>query len=262
MPLKSLSRLATLGLVITFSMLISSLAQADTSTDASTDPSLFKECPVSQDEPNAFALCATAKCWTVDTVAYCKCDALNEQSISLPFHYEENGEKKDVCDLLKAGIDNGFTVSTYATPRQMETDYDPKSENLGEPMAMYTCPNSEEAPAGYSAQCDGGFCFNSTQGKDFPGIGPVKDDEIICSCPAVPSPKAGFQIAGPWLCDPGDSNSDGTCCDSSFHDKLCSVKSVSSTGTELMVGAPLGVAKILSKKLDGKEPAINRCVFK
>ncbi|KZL15572.1 hypothetical protein [Pseudovibrio sp. Ad26] len=262
MPLKSVSRLATLWLVLAFPLLSIGAVNADTGTDASTDISLFKECPVSQDDPNTFALCATAKCWTVDTVAYCKCDVLNEQSISLPFHYEEGGEKKDVCDLLKAGIDNGFTVSTYATPRQMETDYDPDTEKLGPPMATYSCPNTDDAPAGYSAQCDGGFCFNSTQGKDFPGIGAVKEDEIICSCPSVPSPSAGFQMAGPWSCAPGDRNTDGTCCDKSFHDKLCSVKSVNSTGTELMVGAPLGVATLLSKKLDGKDPAINRCVFK
>ncbi|SDQ12421.1 hypothetical protein SAMN04515695_0037 [Pseudovibrio sp. Tun.PSC04-5.I4] len=56
--------------------------------------------------------------------------------------------------------------------------------------------------------------------------------------------------------------SDGKCCDKSFHDKLCSVKNVNSTGTGLMVDAPLGVAKLLSKKLDGQTPGINRCVFK
>ncbi len=258
MSLKSASQLATLCLALALPLIYSGSARAETNTD----PSLFKECPVSSDDSNTFALCATATCWTVDNVAYCKCDVMNEQSISLPFHYKENGEDKDVCDLLQAGVDNGFTVSTYATPRQMEADYDPETEKLGPPMAIYTCLNSEDTPAGYSAQCDGGLCFKSTQGQTFPGIGQLKEDEIICSCPAMPSPPMGFQIAGPWTCAPGERNANGQCCDKSFHDKLCSVKSVSSTGTQLMVGAPTGVGTILSKKLDGKVPALNRCEFK
>ncbi|MGI9273307.1 MAG: hypothetical protein ACR2PT_00430 [Endozoicomonas sp.] len=218
-------------------------------------------CPVSEGAPDTFALCATASCWTLDNVAYCKCDVMNEKSISLPFHYVEDGARKDVCDLLLEGVDNGFTVSTYATPRQIEADYKPVEEKLGPPLAIYTCTNSDDSPAGYSAQCDGGLCFTSTQGKDFPGIGPVADDEIICACPPVPSPPEGFQISGPWLCAPDDRNADGQCCDKAFHDRLCSVDKVTHTGTELVVGAPIGVDTLLSKKLDGSVPALNRCVF-
>lgn len=258
MSLKSAARLVTLWLVFAFPLSYIGSAQAETNTETI----VFKECSVSQGDPNTFALCATAKCWTVDNVAYCKCDVLNEQSISLPFRYQEDGEEKDVCDLLKAAVDNGFTISTYVTPRQLETDYDPDTEKLGPPMATYTCTNGEDAPAGYSAQSDGGLCFKSTQGQDFPGIGPVKENEIICSCPPIASPSVGFQISGPWLCAPGDRNSDGTCCGKSFHDEFCSVKSVNSTGTEVVVGAPLGVAALLSKKLYGETPDINRCVFK
>ncbi|SDQ12402.1 hypothetical protein [Pseudovibrio sp. Tun.PSC04-5.I4] len=67
---------------------------------------------------------------------------MNEQSISLPFHFKEDGEEEDVYDLLQAGVENGFTVSTYATPRQMEPDYDPTTEKLGPPLATYTAPTA------------------------------------------------------------------------------------------------------------------------
>ncbi|WP_310620848.1 hypothetical protein [Flexibacterium corallicola] len=251
-------RLVAAFLLLTFTLFSSEHVQAETGVGKR----IFKECPVSREEGNIFALCATATCWTLDNVAYCKCDIMKKQSISLPYHYEEGGEKKDVCDLLKTGVNNGFTVSTYATPRQMETEYNPAIEKLGPPMATYTCLNSDEEPAGYSAQCDGGLCFLSTQEQSFPGLGQLQENEIICSCPVVPSPSEGFQMAGPWLCSPGDSNTDGTCCDKSYHDKLCSVNSVKSTGTEIVVGAPIGVAAFLSKKLDGQFPGINQCRFK
>ncbi|WP_068316262.1 hypothetical protein [Polycladidibacter hongkongensis] len=224
--------------------------------------SLFKQCPITQDVPSTFALCATAECWTLDNVAYCKCDVKNEQSISLPFHFKANGDDQDICDLLEAGLDNGFTVSTYATPRQLEADYDPAKESMGPPLAIYTCRNNDTAPAGYSAQCDGGLCFTSTQGKTFPGLGSIGANEIVCSCPAIPSPKTGFQIAGPWICAPGDKNVNGQCCDKVFHDKFCQVQSISRTGTKIYVGAPPGVGTILSKLLDGKAPTLNHCAFR
>ena len=166
-------------------------------------------------DTNPFALCATATCWPLDSVAYCKCDVLNQQSISLPFHYRENGTEMDVCDLLLDGSGNGFTVSTYATPRQLEKDYRPKEERLGPPLALYTCPVSD-ATEGYSAQCDGGLCFTSTQGQEFPGFGQLEEDEIICSCPIVANSRNGFQMAGPWNCNPGNRNKNGRCCDESF----------------------------------------------
>ncbi|MEJ8574908.1 hypothetical protein [Microbaculum marinum] len=226
------------------------------------NPSAFKICPESPDDPNTFALCATAKCWTLDGVAYCKCDVLNEDSISLPFHFRAGGKRQDVCDLLKEGVENGFTISTYATPRQLEKDYKPAKEKLGRPLALYTCPGtSMGAEAGYSAQCDGGVCFKSTVGQDFPGLGHVKKDEIVCSCPPAAASPIGFQASGPWSCRPGAKNVNGRCCDQDYQERLCGVTSVSKTGTRIAVGAPTGVATVLSKLLDGKAPAINRCVF-
>lgn len=223
-------------------------------------PTAFQICPVTARDPDTFALCATAKCWTLDGVAYCKCDVLHEKSISLPFPYRDGG-KKNICSLLKDGIDNGFTVSTYATPRQLETDYKPAKEKLGPPLAIYTCPGINRGSSGYSAQCDGGVCFASTRGQDFPGLGHIEKDEIVCSCPPVPSPPTGFQISGPWTCKPGARNVNGRCCDQDYQERLCGVQSVSKTGTEIAVGAVTGTPALLSKMLDGKAPKINRCVF-
>jgi hypothetical protein len=222
-------------------------------------PTAFQICPKSEGDPDRFALCATATCRTLDEVAYCKCNILNEKSISLPFAYQQGGESKNVCDLLLAGIDNGFTISTYATPRRLETKY--KGE-LGPPLALYTCPADTDSSKQYSAQCDGGVCFTSTRGREFPGFGTLGNDEIICSCPPVKGMQTGFQIAGPWKCEAGDKNLDGRCCDQAFQDKFCSVDSIQQTGTEIAVGAVTGFPAILSKILDGSFPSVNRCVFR
>ncbi len=224
-------------------------------------PTVFQQCPKVPGAPDKFALCATSTCVTLDQVAYCKCNVLHQDSISLPFPYQEDGTRKDICDLLLAGIDNGFTVSTYATPRQLETDYDPSQEGLGPPLAIYTCAGGSDA-SGLSAQCDGGVCFTSTQGRSFPGFGTLQEDQIICSCPIVPSPPIGFQISGPWSCEPGDRNLEGRCCDQGYHDAFCGVDSATRTGTSIAVGAATGFAAILSKELDGEVPSVNRCVFR
>ncbi|WP_105168455.1 hypothetical protein [Pseudoalteromonas sp. T1lg23B] len=219
------------------------------------------KCPTNPDDYNRFALCATATCWTLDGVAYCKCQVLNEQSISISFDYLENGKNKNICDLLLQGKENQFTVSTYATPRQIETDYDPETEKLGPPLGFYTC-SGQDSQAAYSAQCDGGVCFNSTQGSNFPGLGHIKDNEIVCSCPPSKNPTKRFQIAGPWLCEPGAANDNNECCDKDYYNEMCSVTSVSTTGTKLAVGAPAGGAATLSKLLDGSVPSLNACRFK
>jgi hypothetical protein len=220
---------------------------------------VFKICPVSSGDPNKYALCFTANCWTLDGVAYCKCDLKNGESISLPFRYREDGEKKDVCDIFLSSVGNGFTVSTYSPPRQMQKDYDPDKEELGPPMALYDCPGARGFSGDYSAQCDGGLCFNSTSGTDFPGLGHIEVDQIVCSCPPIPNIPIGFQIAGPWLCDPGDPNVDGNCCDTEYQEKFCYVDQVRRTGTELVVSAPTGTASFLAKKLTGELPRFNKC---
>ncbi|NMH64142.1 hypothetical protein [Shewanella salipaludis] len=256
------------ALLLTISMLLfgamPSLTMAkDLPSKSATDASDAKivECPLAANQPDTFALCATATCWTLDGVAYCKCDVMNEESISFSFNYEANGESKNICDTLLQGNRNGFTVSTYATPRQIETDYEPETEKLGPPMGYYTC-DTESGPQAYGAQCDGGLCFTSTQGKDFPGLGHINQNQIVCSCPPTLSKAPGFQIAGPWSCKPGDKNADNHCCDQDYYDDMCGVTSVTATGTVLAVNAPIGTARALSIKLDGDVPRFNSCRFK
>ena len=240
---------------------VSSISNVQPSTmDANLDNAKIVQCPVSDKQPDTFALCATATCWTLDGVAYCKCDVMNEKSISISFDYEENGQSKNVCNLLLDGNNNGYTVSTYATPRQVETDYNPKTEKLGAPLGYYTCA-TKDGPQGYGAQCDGGICFYGTQGKDFPGLGHIDKNEIVCSCPPMLSSSPGFQIAGPWNCKPGDANENNQCCDQDYYNEMCSVTSVKSTGTVLAVSAPIGAPKVLSAMLDGKPPQVNACRF-
>lgn len=237
--------------------------KSDSTEAASTEPAKsppLVQCPTSPDQPNRFALCAAASCWTIDGLAYCKCDVLNEESISISYEYQENGKTKNICDLLLDGTTNGFTVSTYATPRQIVTDYNQATEKLGPPMALYTCATQNDRIA-YGAQCDGGICFDSTQGKNFPGLGHIEEDEIVCSCPPTLNPTLRFQVAGPWSCKPGDANGNNECCDQSYYNDICNVTSVSTTGTLLAVSAPAGSAAMLSKILDGEKPTLNACKF-
>jgi hypothetical protein len=94
-------------------------------------------------------------------------------------------------------------VSTYSVPEQVkypDGDY-----------AAYTCPGEHNKgkyggvarARGSYAQCDGGLCFTSTKGNNFPNFVMLGKKEFICSCP-IPTncekPGAnpnGHQISGP-----------------------------------------------------------------
>src|SRR5262249_9424728 len=104
-----------------------------------------------------YALCATAQCFYLDGVAYCKCDLKQGDSISAPFEFD-NGTQ-DICDLLDQGVSNGYTVSTYSLPDQVTKDYAAAytpNGGLPPPLALYTCPQGSST--GPYAQCDGGVC--------------------------------------------------------------------------------------------------------
>lgn len=219
------------------------------------------KCPTASTTNNGFALCATAQCWTLDGVSYCKCNLMNEESISAPFNYTEGGTMKDVCDLLVQGVTNGFTISTYATPVTVLKSYNPATGGQGPAQALYTCnePGYSLKPA-YSAQCDGGVCFTSTTNTDFPGLGHIGSSEIVCSCPPTPNKRA-FQISGPWSCAPGEANRGNKCCDKKFYTQFCGVRSIKKTGTVMAVGSTAGVPVILSTLLDGQPPLLNSCKF-
>jgi len=223
------------------------------------DPSLDPETPFVICQNQRYALCAEASCFVYDGVAYCKCDSLKGDSISLQLSYSSPTGERNVCDVNQQGKTNGYMVSTFSFPKNVEK---------GGPAAVYTCPGSADARSGVSApvaygQCDGGICFKSSKGQRFPGFtGRLQKDEIICSCPiatdATPgsSDRFGYQVFGPYHSEaPIGSRCDANAC------AACSVPNPTANGTTLLVGAPTGSAKFLTLKLDGPPvPNINECL--
>jgi hypothetical protein len=225
------------------------------------DPSLDPETPFVPEPPfvicknQKYALCAAASCFVYDGVAYCKCDILKGDSISLQLSYSSPAGEQNVCSVNQKGKRNGYMVSTFSLPQDV---------TKGGPAAVYTCPGSADAGSGVVApvafgQCDGGICFKSSRGKKFPGFaGRLKDNEIICSCPVSTdgSDSLGYQVFGPYNPSaPKGSRCDANACAS------CSVPNPTANGTTLSVGAATGVPKFLTLKLDGPPfPAINECL--
>src|SRR5690242_213875 len=209
-----------------------------------------------------YALCATAQCFYLNGVAYCKCNVKQGESISVAFEFDNNTQ--DVCDLLDQGLGNGYTVSTYSLPEQVTKKYAAEYPKSGgpPPLALYTCPKGSST--GPYAQCDGGVCFTSTTDTTFPGVGAVGHDEIVCSSPATDprkaGPQTGYQISGPWkhadgtACSANDSPSD--CCSSAYLNQFCNASygSVIPTGATIPVGAPTGSAVALSVLLGDLQP--------
>lgn len=216
-------------------------------------PTAFKICPEPDaKKPQNYALCASAQCFTINNVAYCKCVQKVGSSISLPFFYSNNQPPApgpitgDVCDLMEVSDKGDFLVSTFSPPPQLQQSYEGPDA-----LAIYTCPN----PGNLSAQCDGGLCFKGTSGTNWPFLGGIGEDEIVCSCPIAASPKLGFQFIGPADCD------------RDFFEQYCGIQGGGSdgasvsTGTQLAVGAVTGSGTILTKLLTGNVPPANHCSF-
>jgi hypothetical protein len=188
-------------------------------------------------ENQTYALCASARCFVFDGVSYCKCDVKNGDSISLPFNTKEG----NVCDINADGVGNGYMVSTFSLP--------PEVLKKGGDKAIYTCP--AETSTGSYAQCDGGICFRSTQGQEFPGLGKVAKGQIVCSCPITTADpdtaKVGYQIVGPYPCE------------KSFFKNCQAPKTSAKTGASIYVGATTGTPRILTKELYGRVPPLNHC---
>jgi hypothetical protein len=189
-----------------------------------------------------YALCAKAKCFVFNSLAYCECDILSGNSISAPFSYPvlpPDAAKQNICDLNAQGAGNGFMASTFSLP---------VGALKGGNMAVYTCPAGS---VGAYAQCDGGICFNSTSSNAFPGFTkPLAEKEIICSCPITEASTAkepfGYQIIGPYPCQKKVF-------------EQCGPAANELNGTTIPVGAPTGSARFLSIKLYGKNPDLNEC---
>jgi hypothetical protein len=187
-----------------------------------------------------YALCAVASCFVMDNVAYCECEVKSGDSISLSYAF---GNGENVCSVNAEGAENGYMVSTFSVPDSVVA---PDGN-----QALYTCPASTSN--GAYAQCDGSFCFTSTEGESFPGFnGPLNDGQIICSCPiTVADPataRAGYQIAGPYPCQ------------KSFFKNCKRATANKKTGAQIYVGAPAGSARLLARLLNGSVPTLNRCL--
>jgi hypothetical protein len=96
------------------------------------------------------------------------------------------------------------------------------------------------------------LCFTSTEGQSFPGFSaPLTDSEIMCSCPITvanpASAKIGYQIAGPFPCQ------------KSFFQNCKRATASKKNGSQIYVGATTGIARVLTKELDGSVPPLNQC---
>jgi hypothetical protein len=223
------------------------------------DPSLDPEPPFVVCQDQQYALCAAASCFVYDGAAYCKCDILKGDSISLQLSFSSPAGERNVCDVNQQGKTNGYMVSTFSLPSDVLK---------GGSAAVYTCPGPDNARGGVVApvaygQCDGGMCFKSTKHSRFPGFEVrLQRDEIICSCPisteATPGStnSFGYQVFGPYHPQaPKGSRCEANACAS------CSVPAPTSNGSTIPVGAPTGGGKFLTLKLDGPPlPDINECL--
>src|SRR2546430_12541031 len=217
---------------------------------SSADSALTPEPPVVVCQNQRYALCAEASCFVYDGVAYCKCDVMRGDSISLQLSYFSAGGEQNVCDVNAQGQrENSYMVSTFSLPDNVKK---------GGPAAIYTCPGPLNAGSGVSApvaygQCDGGICFTSSRARRFPGFfDRLRHDEVICSCPistdATPgsADSAGYQIFGPYHPDaPEGSRCDASAC------AECSVANPTTNGSTLKVGAPTGSGEFLGLRLHG-----------
>jgi hypothetical protein len=250
------------------------------------DPPLAPEPPFVVCHDQTYALCAEASCFVYNGVAYCKCDVLKGDSISLQLDFSSPIGERNVCSVNEQGKTNGYMVSTFSFPSNIEK---------GGRAAVYTCPGPTNARSGVAApvaygQCDGGICFTSTTGQRFPGFdrrlqqgeiicwgnvcyesttwqivpgpdGSLQQDEIICSCPiSTGAPGStnpaglGYQVFGAYHPEaPKESRCDANAC------AACSVPVAN--GSTIPVGAPTGSAAFLTVRLDGPPlPKINECL--
>ena len=71
------------------------------------DPSLDPQPPFVVCEGQQHALCAAASCFVYDGVAYCRCDILKGDSISLQLSFSGPAGEQNVCDVNQQGKTNG-----------------------------------------------------------------------------------------------------------------------------------------------------------
>ncbi len=84
------------------------------------DPALDPNTPFVVCEDQKYALCAEASCFVYDGVAYCKCDVLKGDSISLQDDFFSPIGERNVCSVNQQGKTNGYMVSTFSFPTNVE----------------------------------------------------------------------------------------------------------------------------------------------
>jgi len=218
----------------------------------------------------SFAFCGAATCFSFNQIAYCKCDLLKGDSVSLPFNFDN----QNICTLNQMGKTNGFRASTLSLPE----DFDSPDGTLAE----YICPGVANkggmdkftAPGSY-AQCDGGLCFTSTKSKLFPGFGDSRlQKEIICSCPIstrcdpTSRNENGYQSSGTF--DPTNNGVEGGC--SAEVCEQCNAAAVTDCNLPnplveigIQEGIPVGAAtgggaSLLCALFDNNVPEVNSCL--
>ena len=185
-----------------------------------------------------YALCAGAPAFNFDGITYAKCLKLKGDSLGQTHAYPPGALNQNIATVNKIGmIRNNFRVSTWSPPSQS--------------FAVYTC----KQPGAY-AQCNGGLCSESTSGKPFPGVGPIKQNEIICSCRIVTTSEV-YHVTGPSTCPTTASDYDAIC-------GAGSAKDQSSDGVVIRIGSAgpaidMDPLNDYYNKQFGTQYALNKC---
>src|SRR5215470_3247999 len=91
-------------LVAAMSVMVAIHALAPTpSVGFHQDPPLVPEPPFVVCQDQRYALCAAASCFVYNAVAYCQCDVLSGDSISLQFDVSTPTGEQNVCDVNAQG---------------------------------------------------------------------------------------------------------------------------------------------------------------
>ena len=192
--------------------------------------------PVTPLENQPYALCAGAVTFNFDNVAYAKCQKMSGNSLGLTHKYPVQNNIQTVND-IGALAPNPFIVSTYSPPNPNE-------------YALYDCRKQ-----GSFAQCNGGICSTNSSGKEFPGLGVLSQNEIVCSCPI--SSSRLYNVWGPSECPTTKQDYDAICASGSQ-------KVTSADGYSLHIGSdgPSSTLVAFSDLYDEKfqtQSTVNKC---
>jgi hypothetical protein len=138
-----------LGLIATIAtvQLMTSVAAFGFQNDPALDPTPFVVC-----EDQKYALCAEASCFVFDGVAYCKCDVLKGDSISLQDDFSSPTGERNVCSVNQQGkTPSAFRrtlkkgAAPLSTPAPEQTTREQASRHLS-PTASVMVASASRAP--------------------------------------------------------------------------------------------------------------------